>query len=64
MNKRDQTPLEQANIELATYHGMLARWADLTGNVAPHDVDRVAHNRDRFREHLEKLNSKKKRGRK
>ncbi len=51
--------LETTLRELASYHGLLARWGDLTGNAAPHDADRVVWQRERFRDYLEELSEMK-----
>lgn len=56
---KNKTPLQEARTENASYAGLLARWGDMTGNIPPHDVNRQKWLKDKFREHLDILNNKK-----
>ena len=50
--------IESLRLELASYHGLLARWADINGQVAPADVDLLESNRKHFSAWLEQQAAK------
>jgi hypothetical protein len=56
MEGDEMSDLKKVRRELASYHGLLARWGDATNNIPPYNAEcRTAWLKQAFREHVDEI---------